>query len=270
MTNILLRDEFVNKATDMKIIPTLNGIVEKVFNVLGNDNSSFSDLGNVVQYDQAISSKIISISNSAYYSRGIEIFDLQRAMLTIGFGEVQGIVTCLIFMENILKKLKLKEKDLFTLWRHSIHVACCAKMLSKRLLVDDPAKVYTISLLHDIGKIIFYICSPDYGEIMKTLNGNGQDIASLERDTYGVDHQEIGRVIAIKWKLPADFITVIRHHHEDQNADKFGSIFRLVNASNRFAHSTHDPSSSEGIILEKEKDTIAQEVDKIMDFLQLA
>jgi putative nucleotidyltransferase with HDIG domain len=269
IVNNLSREELVNKATDLKVVPTLNGIVEKVFNVLGNDNSSFSDLGNVVQYDQSISSKIISIANSAYYSRGIEIFDLQRAMLTIGFEEVRGIVTCLIFMENILKKLKLKEQDLFALWRHSIQVACSSKMLSKRLLVEDPAKVYTISLLHDIGKIIFYVCLPDYGETIKALNGNGQDIASLEREAYGIDHQEIGRVIAIKWKFPADFINVIRHHHENQNADQYGSVFRLVNAANRFSHSTHDPSSSEGIILEKEKDAIAQEVDKIMDFLTL-
>lgn len=81
------REEPINKETDLKVIPTLNGIVEKVFNVPGNDNSSLSDLGNVVQYDQAISSKIRSISNSAYYSQGIETFDLQRTMLTIGFGE---------------------------------------------------------------------------------------------------------------------------------------------------------------------------------------
>ena len=269
MNNTLSREELVNKATDLRVIPTLSGIVEKIFNVLGNDNSSFSDLGNVIQYDQAISSKIISISNSAYYSRGIETFDLQRAMLIIGFEEVQRIVTCLIFMENILKKLKLKEEDLFALWRHSIQVACGAKMLSKRLLADDPAKVYTISLLHDIGKIIFYVCSPDYGDRMKASNANGQDIASLERDTFGIDYQELGRVIAIKWKFPDEFIDIIRHHHEDQNVDKNGSIFRLVNASNRFAYSTHDPSSSEGIILEKEKDDIAQEVDKIIDFLQL-
>ena len=91
-------------------------------------------------------SKIISIANSAYYSRGIEIFDLQRAMLTIGFEEVQGIVTCLMFVENILKKLKLKEQDLFALWKHSIQVACSAKMLSERLLIEDPRKgVYNIS-----------------------------------------------------------------------------------------------------------------------------
>lgn len=269
MTQTLSREELVGKATDLKVIPTLNGIVEKVFNIIGDDNSSFTDLGEVVQYDQAISSKIISIANSAYYSRGVEIADLQRAMLTIGFEEVRGIVTCLMFMENILKKLKLKEQDLFALWKHSIQVAYGAKMLSKRLFTEDPAKVYTISLLHDIGKIVFYLSVPDYGEAMKASNGNGKDAAALERERYGIDHQELGQMVAVKWKFPADFGQIIRHHHESQNVNQFSPMFRLVNASNRFFHDTHDRQSSEGFILEKEKFEIDREVDKIMGFLQL-
>ena len=63
MTNNLSREKFISRATDLKVIPSLNDIVEKVFSALNNNNSSFNDLRNVVQYDQAISSKIISIAN---------------------------------------------------------------------------------------------------------------------------------------------------------------------------------------------------------------
>ncbi|HVN95442.1 MAG TPA: HDOD domain-containing protein [Syntrophorhabdaceae bacterium] len=260
----------MNRATDLKVIPTLNGIVEKVFHVLGNNNSSFNDLCDVVQYDQAISSKIISIANSAYYSRGVEIFNLQRAMLTIGFEEVRGIVTCLMFMENILKKLKLKEQDLFTLWKHAIEVACGARTLSERMILEDAPKVYTVSLLHDLGKIVFYLSAPDYGEIMKQTKQNGKDTVAVEKEYFGIDHQELGYMIAVKWKFPHDFAHVIRYHHTSEAGDKYTTLFRLVNAANRFTHGTHNPQSPEGFILEKEKDNIGKEVDKIMDFLQLS
>ena len=269
MTDHLSRETLISRASDLKVIPTLNGIMEKVLQVLGNNNSSFNDLSQVVQYDQAICSKIISIANSAYYSRGIEVFELQRAMLTIGFEEVRGIVTCLMFVENVLKKLKLKEQDLFALWKHSIQVAYGAKILSERLLIEDPPKVYTISLLHDIGKIVFYLSSSDYGEIVRGAKVNGKDLAALERETFGVDHQEIGYIIAIKWKFPDDFAQVIRHHHEGHSNNGHDSLFRLVSGSNKFAHSTLDPRSPEGFVLEKEKGNIDREVDKIMEFLQL-
>ena len=269
MMGQLTREEIINRATDLKVIPTLNGIVEKIFGILGNNNASFNDLREVVQYDQAVSSKIISIANSAYYSRGVEIFDLQRAMLTIGFEEVRGIVTCLMFMENILRKLKLKDQDLFYLWKHSIEVAHGARILSERMLVDEPPKTYTVALLHDIGKLVFFLSSDKYADILKEAALQGKDVAQIEKETFGIDHQEIGYIMAVKWKFPSDFAHIIRYHHMSQSNGQYESLFRIVREADRFAHSTHDQHSPEGVILEKEKNNLAKEVEKIVTFLHL-
>jgi len=268
MTYAMPREELINQASEIKVIPTLGSIVNRVFSVLGNNNSSFNDLSDVVQYDQAISSKIISIANSAYYSRGVEIFNLQRAMLTIGFEEVRSIVTCLLLMEGIMKKLKLKEEDLLAMWKHSIEVATAARLLSERLFIEDPQKVYTASLLHDIGKIVFYLSAPEYGEMLREMRA-GSDILALEHERFGVDHQEIGYVIAVKWKFPNDFSRVIRRHHGDPGGEQEDALFRLINASDRFFARTLGAHSTEGFILEKERGAIAFEVEKIMKFLRL-
>ncbi len=266
MNHAMPREELINQASEIKVIPTLGGIVNRVFSVLGNNNSSFNDLSDVVKYDQAISSKIISIANSAYYSRGVEIFSLQRAMLTIGFEEVRSIVTCLLLMEGIMKKLKLKEEDLLALWKHSIEVATAARLLSERLFIEDPQKVYTASLLHDIGKIVFYLSAPEYGEMLRETRG---DILALESERFGIDHQEIGYIIAVKWKFPHDFSRVIRRHHGDHCGENEDALFRLVNASDRFFTRPPGTHSTEGFILDKERGAIAFEVDKIMKFLRL-
>jgi putative nucleotidyltransferase with HDIG domain len=269
MMNLTVRDTLLQKATDLKIIPTLNGIINKVFHILGNKNSSFNDLCDVVQYDQAISSKIISIANSAYYSRGVEIFHLQRAMLTIGFEEIKGIVTCLLFMDNILKRLKLKEEDLFGLWEHSIKVACAAKILSERMLIEDPQKIYTVSLLHDIGKIVFYLGVENYGALVREAERNGQDASVLEKQRFGIDHQEAGYIISIKWKFPDYFGRVMRHHHEKDYAGAYASLVNIVNAADQFLLFPENVHTSEGLILQKEKNGITREMEKIMNFLQL-
>jgi len=269
MTEPMPREQLINRASEIKVIPTLGGIVDRVFKVLGNNNSSFNDLSDVVKYDQSISSKIISIANSAYYSRGVEIFNLQRAMLTIGFEEVRGIVTCLLLMESIMKKLRLKEEDLLALWKHSIEVACAARVLSERMLVEDSQKVYTASLLHDIGKIVFYLAAPDYGEILRGAKGSGDDVVAVERDRFGIDHQEIGYIIAVKWKFPNDFAQIIRHHHGDNKGDGLDALQRLVNISDRFYTNALISQSTEAFILEKERNAITFEVEKIMKFLQL-
>jgi putative nucleotidyltransferase with HDIG domain len=249
------------------MIPTLHTIADRVFGVLDNSNSSFTDLSDIVRYDQAITSKIISIANSAYYSRGVEIFNLQRAMLTIGFEEVRSIVTCILLMEGIMKILKLGEEDLLSLWQHSIEVACAARLLSEHLMIEDPQKAFTASLLHDIGRIIFYAFSPEYREIQSEVRP-GMDLAALEREQFGIDHQETGHIIAVKWKLPADFAKVVRNHHKELT-DSSDGLIRLVAVSDRFFTKTQKGNTPEGLILERERDAIALEVQKIMKFMQL-
>jgi len=270
MENCAKRESLLSKAADLKVIPTLSSIIDKVFAILSNRNSSFSDLSDIIKYDQAISSKVISIANSAYYSRGIEIYSLQRAMINIGYEEVKGIITCLLFMESILKQLKLKEEDLFSLWKHSMHVACASKILSEKTLVEDPTKVYTIALLHDIGKIVFYMSADNYSEIVKEADAHGKSITQLEKEHFGIDHQETGYAISLKWKFPLEFSNIIQYHHENANGTQYESLLKLVAAADRFSVSPNSVSGTEGYILMREKDTITKELKTIMDTLRLA
>ncbi|MCX5811572.1 MAG: HDOD domain-containing protein [Proteobacteria bacterium] len=270
MENYAMRGNLLSRAADLKVIPTLSTIIDKVFAVLSNKNSSFSDLSDVIKYDQAISSKVISIANSAYYSRGIEIYSLQRAMINIGYEEVKGIITCLLFMESILKQLKLKEEDLLVLWKHSMYVACASKILSEKTFVEDPMKVYTIALLHDIGKIVFYMSADNYSEIVKEAGAQEKSITQMEKERFGIDHQETGYAISLKWKFPLEFSHVIRYHHENSNETQYESLLNLIRVADRFSVSPNSVSGTEGYILMKEKDTIAKELKNIMDTLCMA
>lgn len=265
-----MRGIIQNRATELKVIPTLNTIITKVFAILNDRDSSFSDLSDVVQHDQAISSKVISIANSAYYSRGIEICSLQRAMINIGFEEAKGIIMCILFMENMLKQLKLKEEDIFALWNHSIYVACASKVLSEKLLVEDPQKVYTAGLLHDIGKVVFYMDVDDYGEKLKQAYALGKSVIQMENENFGADHQGAGYSIGVKWKFPPEFTNVIRYHHEVDGAGRHGSLVHLVGIADRFSAAPHTVPDREGFILLKEKDAIASEMKNIMDLLRMA
>jgi len=263
-----IREDLLGKATMLKVIPTVSSIVEKVLGLISSPDSSFHDLSDVIKYDQSISSKIISIANSAYYSRGVEVFSLQRAMMTIGFEEVKKIVMCLLFMNDILKSLKLKGKDLVDLWKHSAYVACATRALSKKMLVEDPQKAFTVSLLHDIGKTVLYINADNYHAVLKQTVEKAKDLAALERETYGIDHQEIGYAIGVKWRFPEEFLYAIRYHHES-GPDKYESLLKLVKASDNFALSANKDPGPEGFILLNEKEAILAELKKIIEFLRV-
>src|SRR5512135_611695 len=100
MQTITLREELLARAEAAKVLPTPNTVISELFRVMNDPNSSFKQLFDVVRYDQAICSKIISIANSAYYSRGSSIMNLERAMIVVGFDEIKNILTCLAFLKE--------------------------------------------------------------------------------------------------------------------------------------------------------------------------
>jgi len=264
-----MKEDLLGKAAALKVIPTVSNVVDRVLSIVSDDNASFNDLTDVIKYDQAISSKIISIANSAYYSRGVEIFSLQRAMITIGFEEVKKIVMCLVFMNDILKRIKLKSEDLIDLWKHSAMVACAARVLSKKMLIEEPQRVFTIALLHDIGKTVLYMSVENYHAMIREARSKGKALDVMEKEKFGVDHQEIGYAIGVKWRFPEEFLHVIRYHHDPKLRDKHDNMVRLVGAADSFAVSSNKDLGPEGYILLNEKDGIMKETQNIFDFLHI-
>jgi putative nucleotidyltransferase with HDIG domain len=265
MHTLSLRDEVLAKAETVKILPTLNSIIIELFRVMNDQNSSFNQIFNILRYDQAISSKIISIANSAYYNRGGKISNLERAMIVIGFDEIKNIVMCLAYLKGILNQWKLSQQDLAHLWRHSLAVAYAAKILSSATMVDEPEKAFTVSILHDIGKVIFYTFGDQYRKAAEEARKGGREIHTLEKDIFGIDHQEVGYFISMKWRFPEEFLTVIRGHHGKREGKD--PLLDLVRVADAFVDNLAADLGAEGLILQGEKERIAHETKRVSELL---
>jgi putative nucleotidyltransferase with HDIG domain len=263
-----MRDELLARAETGKVLPTLNSVITELFRVMNDRNSSFNQIFNIVKYDQAISSKIISIANSAYYARGCKILNLERAMIVIGLEEVQNIVVCLAFLKEMLQRWKLSQRDLATLWKHSLAVAYAARALSTKTLAEDPEKAFTVSILHDIGKIIFYTFGDEYQRLVLLAPKTGRDLCTLEQETFGIDHQEVGYFMAVKWRFPEEFCAVVREHHGTPDGED--RLLDIVRVADAFIDNPTADLGAEGIILQGEKERILSETARISELLGVA
>ena len=153
----------------------------EVFRIMADPDSSFGQLYDVVKYDQAISSKIIGIANSPYYNRGTPVTSLERAMVMVGFKEIERIIMCLVFMKQIMSPWKLAQDDMAAIWEHSLTVAHAAKTLGAKIGIEESEKAFAISIVHDIGKIIFYTYDDRYRSLAKEVSPDSTDVCDLER-----------------------------------------------------------------------------------------
>jgi putative nucleotidyltransferase with HDIG domain len=103
------------------------------------------------------------------------------------------------------------------LWDHSHKTAFYAYHLVKnfkrdRNLLDD---VYVSGMLHDMGKIVFSNVRPELLNNIRSFCAERNIPHSTFEDlSAGMNHAEIGALIAEKWNFPDDIIMVIRYHHD--------------------------------------------------------
>lgn len=261
----IIRQELISQAANLKIYSSFSGIRESLIELIEKDDLSPRELVQLISYDPGLSTKILSIANSPYYSRGAPVLSLDQAVLTIGLSEVKNILLCLALLNDLLKRSRMKQQDLLYLWSHSVFVAVASKLLAQRLLIDEPEKVFTISLLHDIGKLVFFTVIDWYRENINEAISNKIPIQELERERYGITHNELGVILAKKMKMPEYIVSVIELHRTGNCGTSFeGSdpVVNLVNAANRFYYFKDPKEIPYGYILSKEESLIKEQVEK--------
>jgi HD-like signal output (HDOD) protein len=74
--------ELLNRVDDL---PPLPAVAAKVMSMAEDDKTSAMDLAGVLATDQALTAKLIRISNSAYYGFARRISTVREAVVMLGF-----------------------------------------------------------------------------------------------------------------------------------------------------------------------------------------
>jgi HD-like signal output (HDOD) protein len=137
-----------------------------------------------------------------------------------------------------------------------------AKTLSAKTNVEESEKAFAISIVHDVGKIIFYTYDGGYRSPAKEAALESRDVCDLERARYGIDHQEIGHLMSVKWGFPTGFSEAVKDHHSPP--DGRVPVIDVVRDADAFAcGSGRYLPESERIILQNEKELIGTETERI-------
>ncbi|MCX7966344.1 MAG: HDOD domain-containing protein [Syntrophorhabdaceae bacterium] len=263
-----IQERLLNKAFEIKIAPSLKCLVDRIIFLITDPNSSINDIYKILYQDPALSAKILSIANSAYYNRGYPIYDLHQALMNIGLEETKNVILCLTLMNGL--KDKLKFKDLFRFWNHSLFVATSARVLTEKTLDGNPQIAYIGALLHDIGKIVFYSEIEDYDRQINDLISNEKEKCTVENEIFGIDHQEIGYIIAKKWKLPDAITAMIKYHHNFEfSNEKEQMLVKNTMIADNFFYCKETNGYPEKLILLNEKNNIDSELEKNMELLNI-
>ena len=199
---------------NIRNIPTLPTVLAQIFATLDNPDSSARDLEKIIRNDQALTTKLLAVANSAFYGFRHEISTVSRAVVAIGYSEVRNL--CLgIGLMGFMASGKFHDPEhAQSLWLHSLATAEASKVVSNWTGGVDIEVAFTAGLLHDIGKVVLSAFYPDEMLQLKELMDRGNNSLTEAERELDIGHEEVGKAIAEHWELPPVLIEVIgKHHH---------------------------------------------------------
>ncbi|NTU60290.1 MAG: HDOD domain-containing protein [Deltaproteobacteria bacterium] len=195
--------------------PTLPATAARLLALCAEEEYSVSQLVRVIEADPAVASRLLRLANSAYFGVSRQVESLNRAVDLLGRMTVQALVlghSLLGFWKG-----RAVPPAVEGLWTHAYLCALGCRHLAQRLSraphLSAPETLFLTGLLHDIGKILFLVQTPNDYSVALDVLGDRESLLTWERDRFGDDHAEAGGSALEQWQLPFSIAAVVRYHH---------------------------------------------------------
>lgn len=199
--------------------------------------SSMEDISAIISQDQGLTARVLRWVNSAYYGLQAQVSSISRAVSILGLSQIRDAVLS-IGVKSVTRDLDLSLIDLRLYWRHQISTAILARELARKTECSEPDDLFTIGILHDLGKIMTAIYDKQaWLEINALASEEGLLFQAAEQKYWGIDHALVGGMLLQQWNLP-EWITepVNWHHNPEMSSPQHLVPSRLVYTANNLVH----------------------------------
>ncbi len=235
----LLKDKNLKKIiSQIDKLPNVPHIYKEIVNELNSDISSTKSIGNIIEKDPSMSSKIIQVVNSGFFYNSSKISNPSEAVVLLGI----EIVKSLVLQIGIFSGLKLQssfsgfQKNLYN---HSIETAYIARDISKMegLSSFKCDQAFMTGLIHGCGKLALASKFPDeYKLVIENAKKNKTFLFTEENNIFGVSHAVVGAFLMGTWGLPLKIIeSLLYYHNPSSSSDEHFDVTAAVHIAHNIS-----------------------------------
>jgi hypothetical protein len=164
--------DVVNRAieADKVPLPVFSAAASRIQQELAKKEPDIRIIEKVITADQALSSQVLKIANSAFYRGLTEVSTVRAAIMRLGMKEVENIVLLATSQRHFKSNDKMLRQVMKKLWQHSVGCAYGAVWLSKRYAYGiDQGQAFFAGLFHDVGKLFILM-------VIEQVKGTNKDV----------------------------------------------------------------------------------------------
>lgn len=211
-------DKLRKLVESIDVLPSTARVPMRILELHRCKTSTLQQYGEALMSDASLSSRILSLANSAWAGQGNKaVTKISDAIRLIGVNNLMPLLFGLS-LAGVFNRADIAPSHRDALWKTALLKATVARYIARQ---DDPAnaeEAFLCALLQDIALPAMYACdAAAASELANVLDMDSS--ASRERDLYGMTHAEVAGVIAARLKLPDAFVKSIATHHIAEGPD---------------------------------------------------
>lgn len=211
-------DALMAKVDNLAVLPH---VVFKVLEVTGDCDSPANEMERAITIDPGFSSKVLTLSNSAFFGLPKRVTSIKEALMFLGYKSVRNLAMTVGTFDMFVGKNDEESLRRRAWWRHSVDTAVCAKWLARVSPGLTADEAYTCGLLHYLGKTLLdRFGSGSYTDCSHLIE-SGVSVVEAEERIFGCNHIEVAVSAARKWGFPESLVQGLRYLEAPAQDEEF-------------------------------------------------
>lgn len=208
---------------DQLCLPTLPEVALNVRETAQDPDASVASLCQVIEFDAALTGRIIKVANSPLFRGSKATENLRMAVVRLGISYSANLATGLAMKQMFQATTDRVDKLLRQTWLKSTEVAGFAQILAKQCKPLQPDKASLAGLTHRIGVLPILT----YAEENRTLLAD----ESVLNAVIEAIHPDIGNRILTAWDFPEELAQVPLNYLNFDREASTGDYTDLITVS---------------------------------------
>ena len=215
-------------AADTLSLPVFNNAAVRLQMELVKPEPDLRVIEQVITSDQALSSQVLKIANSAFYRGLVEVGTVRAAIIRLGMREIGRIVLMAASEQHFRSRDRTIALVMKKLWQHSVGCAYGTAWLARRRDCGvEQSQAFFAGLFHDVGKLFVLMVI----EQIKRKNKSLKLTDSLLMEAMNRLHAREGSRLLTRWNMPGHLHVIARDHHavEIDGQNRLLLLVRMAN-----------------------------------------
>jgi HD-like signal output (HDOD) protein len=223
---------------------------------LENPDIPLGEIGRIVEYDVAITAKLMQLVNSAFFCLPYRVTSVSGAVRYLGLDTLKQLVLS-IELFRIMQPRQAVAGFSLTEFEAQSHLTA---RIAARLPAAEPvvAAGVVASVLHDAGKLVLAARLPrEFEKALAASRIEQRPLHVVEMEQMGTTHAEIGAYLLGLWGLSGAVVDAVCRHHRPQVPEGGAAgldVLAITHIADALAweagrcQTTEPPSASAGLL----------------------